>query len=259
MLNWPIFFQGDPIVNLRIDVHLNVSHSANYHSANHVLAAFGDALSTSISMDGGSSIMLIVEYGDGDTYREFVSNWTSDNVIDTEHLYATIGEFNLTAAVKNSVNDSKKEVKVVVYDDVKHIAFSNDEPITTGPIEVKFTRTDTLTSTFGTALLLRYGDGETENVAHFHLPTTFNHTFTRAGNYRLRARFSNAISSAEISTVVLVVEKIANANVAINKGKKVMSIDQQLQVEFSASQGTNITIECDFGDGSTETSDGKCE
>ena len=57
------------------------------------------------AMSLGTNVTLVFDFGDGNTYEEFVMGEFPADGIDTNHTFLTDGEFTITLLVKNSVSN----------------------------------------------------------------------------------------------------------------------------------------------------------
>ena len=212
---------------------------------------WGNDVIVEISMDEGSNVMVIVDYGDGKIDKDFVSNWTSGDIMQVHHTYTTLGSFRIKVEVRNSANDSKEVKKCTVYDNVKYIDFDIPNLSTSEFLEVKFLRNDNATATFGTAMILDFGDGQAKILEpDFSVGHMFNHTYSKAGVYELSATLDNPISASKITEWISVIEQLDGVKIIINDGKEGVVIENEMMVEISATSGSNVTIQYYFGDDS---------
>ena len=243
-------FQDIPISKLDIVMKSNVHHQSTDRTDGKILLEWGDELITKISMDEGSNVMLIVDYGDGNVDKEFISNWTAGNVIQKHHGYAYLGFFDIHVEVRNSANVSTETAECAVYDNVKYIDFAIPNLATSGFLEVTFLRNDNATATLGTAITVEFGDDHAKITEdNFSMRLSFNHTYSKCGVYELSAYLNNPISSSRISEWISVIDKLEGVKIIINDEKEWLGIENEMLVEISANKGSNVTVEYNFGDG----------
>ena len=236
-------------MNLHVEIKSSVLHESTNQSDKTILLEWGDHILAEISMDQGSNVMLVVDYGDGKTENDFVSNWTNDAVIQKHHQYESLGFFDVRVQVKNSANDSTKAAKCAVYDNVKYVDFDIPNVATSGFLEVKFLRSDNASSTLGTTIILDFGDRQAKvTETDFTVGHLFNHTYSKAGVYELSASLNNPISASKITEWISVIDKLDGVKIIINDGKEGLVVENEMLVEFSATIGSNVTIEYYFGD-----------
>ena len=246
-----MFFQIEPISGLSINVQSSNLHDSVDQSGD-VILEWGDDVIATITMNSGTYVMIDVDYGDGETSKKFVSNWTMGSVVSLRHGYKSLGEFNVAVKVKNSINESISTKKITIHDNVENIDFDIASLATPGYLEVRFRRTDNASATLHTSLTLDYGDDQTPVMEpNFDMAASLNHTYNASGVYELTASFKNPIGKAEIKTQISVIEPLEGVKIHINKGKYGLPVEDDIIVEFDATKGSNVTIEYYYGDGSS--------
>ena len=91
------------------------------------------------TMDLGTNVTLVFDFGDGNTYEEFFMGEFPTNAVDTNHTFLTDGEFVVTLLVKNSVSNVTLELSLQLQYVPDLSLESNSPQIHPSPAIVNFT------------------------------------------------------------------------------------------------------------------------
>ena len=150
-------------------------------------------------MSLGTNVTLVFDFGDGNTYEEFVMGEFPVDGVDTNHTYLSDGDFTITLLVKNSVSNITLELLL-------HLAYvpdlsieSNSPQIHPSPALVNFTlvvNPGKEPPTNATAIW-NFGDGSPLIVKPFDFQDS--HSYAEPGWYIVVVTVFNAISEMNIT------------------------------------------------------------
>ena len=157
------------------------------------------------AMSLGTNVTLVFDFGDGNTYEEFVMGEFPADGVDTNHTFLTDGDFTVTLLVKNSVSNITLELLL-------HLAYvpdlsleSNSPQIHPSPSTVNFTlvvNPGKEPPTNATAIW-NFGDGTPLIIKPFDFHDT--HVYADPGWYIVVVTVYNAISSMNVTGMCCVV------------------------------------------------------
>jgi len=194
----------------------------------------GDTTSFSVITTAGSNLTYEWDFGDG-------SPTESGRVIT--HTYAAIGSYTATVTGTNSVSSDSTTTPVTIEEAIAGLNAENDSPTALGG-----TTTLTGTITAGTDVTYEwdFGDGSPTESGQ-----TATHDYGAVGLYTAILTATNQVGSDTTKTSVTIDETIAGLS-ADNDSPT--SLGDTTNLTATITDGSNVTYEWDFGDGSpTET------
>ena len=151
------------------------------------------------AMSLGTNVTLVFDFGDGNTYEEFLMGEFPSDGVDTNHTYLTDGEFIITLLVKNSVSNITLEL-VLKLEYVPDLSLESNSPqIHPSPSKINFTlvvNPGKEPPTNATAVW-DFGDGTPLITKPFAYHDS--HTYADPGWYIVVVRVFNVISEMNIT------------------------------------------------------------
>ncbi|XP_028406520.1 polycystin-1-like isoform X2 [Dendronephthya gigantea] len=219
------------------------------------------------AMSLGTNVTLVFDFGDGNQYEEFVMGEFPTTGVDTYHTFGDDGEYLITLLVKNSVGNVTLELTLFL-EYVPDLSLESNSPqIHPSPATVNFTlvvRPGKEPPTDATAVW-DFGDGTPLVTKDFDYHD--NHTYANPGWYIVVVRVFNAISEMNITGYadvqrVIVTPEVWPVNTAgdngdggAGSGPGGLTFPKDYPVRFmtKVADGTNVTYELDYGDGTTDS------
>ena len=94
---------------------------------------FSEAVLFSVSMQEGTSVQVVWDYGDGTAdgthSKANLETWPSGSVVTKVHTYTTPGIYNCKVTIKNNYDDININSTLYVFNAVDHIKLTSDAPV----------------------------------------------------------------------------------------------------------------------------------
>lgn len=151
------------------------------------------------TMDLGTNVTLVFDFGDGNTYEEFFMGEFPTNAVDTNHTFLTDGEFVVTLLVKNSVSNVTLELSLQLQYVPDLSLESNSPQIHPSPAIVNFTlvvNPGKEPPTNATAVW-DFGDGSPLEAKTFDYYDS--HSYAEPGWYIVVVKISNVMGEMNIT------------------------------------------------------------
>jgi len=190
----------------------------------------GETTTFTATISEGTEVFYEWDFGDGST----------GSGANPTHIYTNIGDYTAVVTATNIVSSEKATTLVTVNDvAIAELNAENDGPTTLGQ-----TTQFTATISAGTGVVYEwdFGDGSTGNGLN---PT---HVYSSVGTYVAQVTATNKGSSATDTTIVMV-EDIAIEGLSAQNDSPTF-IGNTTTLSASITQGSNVTYEWEFGDGS---------
>ncbi len=204
---------------------------AGLSASNDSPTLLGQATSFTATITAGSNPSYLWDFGDG----------TIGSGKYTSHIYPAIGAYTATVTATNGTSVKSANTLLAIQD----VRVSDLSEANNGPLQLGQTAVFTASIGAGTNVVYTwdFDDGS------FGAGQIVSHTYSEVGTFLAKVTASNSANSKSVFSPIVVGDVPINGLVARNDGPTPLGAETLLWT--TTSNGTNVSYQWDFGDGTT--------
>ena len=202
----------------------------------------------------GYNTTYVISYGNGDNTTLFSVGTQQEKHLSYE--YGLHGTYTFSLYAGNLLSFSIKTCNVTVQDAIKGLTFRDSIlPAALGNVTIIqwFVRQGN-----GFYTIVDFGDGNSIKNGSFDNADLFavinSHRYATVGEYIVTINVSNFISNASIQDLAVVEIPLSGVTCQVIHAHRDIEVNETVTLQATATQGTNVEMSIDFGDGSITTS-----
>ncbi|CAH8676554.1 unnamed protein product [Schistosoma rodhaini] len=196
-----------------------------------------------VSFQEGTSIILTVDYGDGEVIQQSamqLQTWPSDYQLTKKYL--NTGEYIVTFSASSGGNRENRTVSVYVVETIGvYTAQANTEYVAANnPVTLKITRLSGNPAVL-TKISLDWGDNSQFTLDDFHEGNVYNHIYKSEGDFRVTTSLTNPVDQNVFVTTLKVRAGIENFGCQVVPNPVETGKLSVISVVYKSAKNVNIT------------------